>query len=68
MRYYFILKAMINMLQGRDSEQYKKKALQMNSQERKKQLKVLRNQHISWSQSHSEDTKHLHQILFEGTC
>ena len=57
---------MINMLLGRDSEQERKKAHQMSSQERKKRLKVLRNQHTNWSQSHSDDTKHLHQILIEG--
>jgi hypothetical protein len=59
-------KAMINMLQGRESEQQRKKAYQMSSQERKKRLKVLRNQQTSWSQSNSNDTKHLHQILMEG--
>jgi ABC-type transporter MlaC component len=59
-------KAMINMLQGRESEQQRKKAYQMSSQEREKRLKVLRNQQTSWSQSNSNDTKHLHQILMEG--
>lgn len=54
------------MLQGRESEQQKKKAHQMSSPERKKRLKVLRNQQISWSQSNSDDTQHLHQILTEG--
>ncbi|CAC5415797.1 unnamed protein product [Mytilus coruscus] len=67
-KHFYEREAMINMLQGRESEQQKKKAHQMSSQERKKRLKVLRNQQISWSQSNSDDTKHLHQILTEAVA
>ncbi|XP_052070817.1 trichohyalin-like isoform X2 [Mytilus californianus] len=67
-KHFYEREAMINMLQGRESEQQKKKAHQMSSQERKKRLKVLRNQQISWSQSNSDDTKNLHQILTEAVA
>ncbi|XP_063400098.1 trichohyalin-like isoform X3 [Mytilus trossulus] len=67
-KHFYEREAMINMLQGRESEQQKKKAHQMSSQERKKRLKVLRNQQISWSQSNSDDTQHLHQILTEAVA
>lgn len=54
------------MLQGPDSLAHRTAAKKLDTEQRSKQLKTLRNKHRSWKGSNSADKSVLYKILIEG--